>query len=175
MKHLLLLALPGVMLLATSCYKCTEKREVSKLTPIYMSSDELKASVKMENQKAINTTGKIYFKDDIIYIAEPGNGIHVIDNKDPYAPQNIGFITIPGSAEVAVKNNTILASSATDLVSINVDDPNAPRVTGRLENAFPFVMPTDASRIKEYQTPDPSMGAVVGWKEQVTTEESPCY
>lgn len=175
MKHLLLLALPGVMLFATSCYKCTEKREVSKLTPVYMSTDELESSIKMENQRAISTVGKIYFKDDIIYIAEPGTGIHVIDNKDPYAPENIGFITVPGSAEVAVKNNTILASSATDLVSINMDDPKSPRETGRLKDAFPFMMPADASRLRNYETPDPTKGAVVGWKERITVEESPCY
>lgn len=175
MKHLLLLALSGVMLLTTSCYKCSEKREVSNLTPVYMSSDELESSIKMDNQRAISTVGKIYFKDDIIYISEPGKGIHVIDNKDPYAPQNVGFITVPGSAEVAVKNNTILANSATDLVSINIDNPKAPIVTGRLKDAFPFMMPTDATILRKYETPDPSMGAVVGWKEQVTTEETPCY
>ena len=175
MKHLLLIMLPGVMLLATSCYKCTEKREVSKLTPRYMSDDELKSSIKMENQRAISTVGKIYFKDDYIYISDPGKGIHVIDNKDPRAPQNIGYVTVPGNTELAVKNSTIIANNATDLVSINMEDPRNPVVTGRLNGAFPFEMPTDQSRSKQYVTPDLSKGIVVGWNEKVVVEESPCY
>lgn len=140
-----------------------------------MSDDELKASVKMNDQRAISTVGKIYFKDDYIYISDPGKGIHVIDNKDPRAPQNIGYVTVPGNTELAVKNNTIVANSATDLVSINMENPRNPIVTGRLTGAFPFEMPMDESRSRQYVTPDPDKGVVVGWNETVVTEESPCY
>lgn len=175
MKQFLLLLLPAVMLFTTSCYECKEKREVTKMTPIYMSDDDLANSVKLCENRAIQVPGKIYFKDNYIYIAEKNQGVHVIDNSDPYAPQSVGFISIPGSSEIAMKNQKILANSATDLITIDVSKPTQPVVSGRLKGAFPFEMPSDETRNKIYAYPDLTKGQVVGWREQIVEEETPCY
>ena len=174
MKSISLLLLTGVLLVTTSCYQCVEKRDITKMTPVYMSMDELRSSVRYEKSRAIEKTGKIYFKDDFIYISEYGKGIHIINNQDPYAPTNIGFINVPGNSELAMKNNTLLANSAVDLVSINMSNPSAPVEQGRLENAFTYEAPRPVEQSIQYETPDLSKGCVVGWNEKVITEETEC-
>lgn len=174
MKSISLLLLSGVLLVTTSCYRCVEKNDITQMSPVYMSMDELRSSVRFEKSRAIEESGKIYFKDDFIYISEYGKGIHVINNQDPYAPANVGFINVPGNSELAMKNNTLLVNSAVDLVSINMANPTAPIEEGRLENAFTFEMPVTMTEEVRYEEPDPSKGLVVGWNDQVITEETEC-
>ena len=64
--------------------------------------------------------GKIYFKEGYIFINEELKGIHVIDNRNPENPQNIGFIEIPGNVDIAIKNNTLYADSYIDLGAIDI-------------------------------------------------------
>lgn len=174
MKSISLLTLLGVFLVTTSCYQCVDKKDVTKMKPVYMSMDDLRSSVRFEKSRALENTGKIYFKDDFIYVSELGKGVHVINNQDPYAPSNVGFINVPGNSELAMKNNTLLVNSAVDLVSINMANPTAPVEQGRLENAFDFEIPTPVNESVVYDSPDPSKGLVVGWNETVETVETEC-
>ncbi|HSN08681.1 MAG TPA: hypothetical protein VLS85_06570, partial [Hanamia sp.] len=50
-------------------------------------------------------------------------GIHIIDNSNPTAPQNISFVKIPGNIDLAVKGNTLYADSYGDLVTLDVSNP----------------------------------------------------
>ena len=69
--------------------------------PIYMSYDDLRKAVKVEESIPLKEPGKIYFKDNYIFINEYMKGIHIIDNRNPSSPLNIKFIEIPGNVAEA--------------------------------------------------------------------------
>lgn len=85
-------------------------------------------SVGMKEARALQQTGKIYLHGDYILVNEMRKGIHVIDNADPKAPKNIGFIDIPGNVDIAMKDNILYADNYTDLLVMDVKTGEVSRV-----------------------------------------------
>ena len=77
-----------------------------------MERTELEKSVKFRDTQEIENPGKIYYKDQVIYLNEKYKGIHIIDNSNPESPKNIGFINLPGCIDIAIKNNSLFADNA---------------------------------------------------------------
>lgn len=149
---------------------CSDTETVVGYAPIYLSYAELRTSVVAVDPVALETTGKIYVKDDYIYVNELYKGIHVIDNTNPSSPQRIAFIPIPGSVDMAIKGTTLYADSYVDLVVIDIADPLNATEVARIEDAFPYQTPWpwmlgDFIAGGPVDTPDPSLGVVVGWEE----------
>jgi hypothetical protein len=134
--------------------------------PVLMDRDDLEISVKFRETQDIVNPGKIYYKDQVIYLNEKYKGIHVINNSDPSNPQNIGFINIPGCIDIAIKNNSLLADNATDLVAIDITDLEHLKVTDRIQNVFPESTPPDLDYIPYMFTiaNRPRNTVIVGWK-----------
>lgn len=153
---------------------CTEYEQVPVFSPIYLSYAELRTPVMAVDPVEIGTTGKIYVKDGYIYINELYEGIHVIDNTDPSSPERIAFIPIPGNVDVAIKGTILYADSYVDLVAVDIADPSNAVEVARIEDTFPYRTPSpwmmdDFVAGSRVETPDESMGVVVGW-EQTRTE-----
>ncbi len=129
----------GVFLFASCNDKIKETYKVN--TPIYMSYEDLRSSFKVAGGEKIIQPGKIYFKDDFIFVNEYQKGIHVIDNADPSNPQIIKFIEIPGNVDMAIKGNLLYADSYVDLLTIDISDINNIKEVDRDTNAFPYVIP----------------------------------
>ncbi len=138
----------------------------SEYFPVLMERNDLEISVKFLNVQEIINPGKIYFKNHMIYLNERYKGIHVIDNHSPSSPQNIGFINIPGCIDIAVKNNSLLADNATDLVAVDISDLEHAKVTERIQNVFPESTPPDLDYIPYMFTPAnrPRNTVIVGWE-----------
>jgi len=138
----------------------------SEYFPVLMERPELEKSIKYRDAQSIENPGKIYYKDGIIYLNEKYKGIHVIDNSNPEAPVNVGFLNIPGCIDIAIKNNSLMADNATDLVSIDITNLSALKVTGRLQNAFPECTPPDLEYIPYMFSSSnrPRNTIIVGWK-----------
>lgn len=79
------------MSLAFSHFSCSDKVEETYVvnTPVYLSYTDLRTSFSVKSAEVIKQPGKIYFKDDFIFINEYQKGIHVINNSDPSNPQFI--------------------------------------------------------------------------------------
>ncbi|MCK5201531.1 MAG: hypothetical protein KAR21_24425, partial [Spirochaetales bacterium] len=92
-----------------------------------------------QNPRLLEETGKIYIKDNLIFLNEFGKGIHVIDNRNPYKPEIIAFLNIPGNVDIAIRNNVLYADSHTDLVVIDVSNPGNIKEIKRIKNIFPDV------------------------------------
>src|SRR5688500_16029971 len=75
--------------------KCTGEKTYIKYTPVYISYDELRASVASESPRLLINPGKIYVYGQYLFVNEIDKGIHVINNSDPSNPANIAFINIP--------------------------------------------------------------------------------
>ena len=171
MKNHTLQTLASVMILAvlllSSCKKdkCTQTITYKKYDPVYMSYEELRSSVKTEGPQALKKPGKIYQRGSYIFVNEVDKGIHIIDNSNPSAPQNISFISIPGNMDLAVSGNTLYADSYIDLLSLDISNPQNVTVTRRVENALPNRIFTNG-----YYA-DPTQGVVIEWKESMVTEK----
>lgn len=105
--------------------------------PVIVTRDVLESSVAFQQPRELENPGRIYIKDDYIFINEKYKGIHVINNADSANPQKVGFIRIPGCLNMAIKNNAMYADNAVDLVTIDISNPPDIQVLNRKRNVFP--------------------------------------
>jgi len=82
---------------------CTETRTLYVWNPIYKDADIIRQEFAIESPRALSNPGKIYYYNKHIFISEPSEGIHIIDNSDPVNPTPVNFIKIPGTKDMAVK------------------------------------------------------------------------
>ncbi len=145
-------------------------------TPLVMSSTEFKANaVAVTDPIPIENSGKIYAYQNYIFVGDVGKGVHVIDNSNPTAPQNIAFIKLEGNADISVKNDRLFADSYGDLVVFDVSNINEIKLVNRLENAIndDYFIPVEGlewpeADIYEYEDFDYTSEVIIGWN--VTTE-----
>ena len=134
--------------------------------PIFMLRSELEQSVRLESPRILMNPGKIYLKDDLIFINEKYLGIHVIDNSNPSAPENVAFLHIDGCIDMAMKDNVLYADNAVDLVSLMVkSDLTGIQVTSRIKNVFPELLAPDGRGLSSReQAARPENSILVRWK-----------
>lgn len=165
-KPLLQIVLFGTLLFGlAACFYVEEPSEPiykTKYSPVYISRQELNNSVKFENPRPLKNTGKIFMKGSYVFVGERYEGVHIIDNRNPRDPKNVGFIAIAGNVDVATKGNVLYADNAVDLVAIDISNLPAIQVLKRVEESFPEanqVRPPDGGQF-EY---DASKGYIVNW------------
>ena len=163
-----------LMVLAASLSGCMDKT-VERVTykanvPVYMPFTEFRNSFSKGEATEITNPGKIYFKDNYLFVNEVGKGIHVIDNSDPANPEKVAFYEIMGNVDMAIKGNILFADSFIDLVAIDISDINNPMEIGRIENIFPEVVP-EGDKWYPYAMVDKSEGVIIDWKVETVTEE----
>ncbi len=177
MFHKQKLRVPALIMLLAAIpvlQSCFKDKHIETLTytansPVYMSDDEFKTSVKMEGPRAMHEPGKIYLYDNTLYINEVNQGVHVVNNTNPSNPQKIGFINIPGNIDIAIKGNALYADSYTDLITLDISDPNNVIEVSREEDVFQYTLPSWNSSYPLAQI-DPSRGVVVGWEVKEVSE-----
>lgn len=144
-------------------------------SPIYMSYDDLREAVKTTSARELNNPGKIYFKDSYIFINEELKGVHIIDNRNPSNPQNIGFIEIPGNVDIAIKNDILYADSYIDLVAIDIADLNNPVEVERIVDVFPYTTPPLENEDYRVAKVDEGKGVVIEWEIKKVRQEMEYY
>ncbi|WP_019988738.1 LVIVD repeat-containing protein [Rudanella lutea] len=117
--------------------KCTETRTFRRFTPVTLTLAQVRQGIGSEAPRTLQKPGKIYTKDGFLFINELKEGIHVIDNRNPNAPQMVSFIRIPGNGDMAVRNNILYADSYMDLVAFDISDVKNIRPVNRVNNIFP--------------------------------------
>ncbi len=150
--------------LALFQFSCSDRIEETYLvnTPEYMSYADLRSSFSLKSAEAIRQPGKIYFKDNFIFVNEYQKGIHVINNADPSAPKAIAFIEIPGNVDMAVKGDKLYADSFVDLLTIDISDMDNITEVDRDTSVFPYIIPEFEGGVLERI--DESKGVVTGYK-----------
>ncbi len=163
LKPLLVLLLPALY------SSCSDKVEDTYIVnePVYMSYEDLRNSFKVAKGEEIRQPGKIYFKDDYVFVNEYQKGIHIIDNSNPGSPEVVSFLEIPGNVDLAIRENILYADSYVDLVAIDISNLNEIKEVNRVENAFPYILPFNDYGLVEGV--DETKGVVVAWKETEKT------
>ena len=179
MKKPTLSLFPGLglslLLLLSGCLdpKVDIPEQVTGLAPIYYEGDW--RDIGAEPPQPIQELFKIYYKDSILFAGESLRGIHVIDNTDPFNPEPIKFIRIPGNSDIAIKGSTLYDNNLSDLVAIDISDLDNIRVVSRVENAFSGLgAPLPDDYFGFFECPDPNMGAIIGWAEKIL-ERPECW
>ncbi len=149
--------------------ECEIEQTYTYFQPVYTTIDELRSSVTLTAPQEIDSMGKLFYKDGFLYVNEPNKGVHVIDNRDPSNPINQAFIVIPGSFDLAIKENILYSDSYIDLVAIDISSPQEAVEVGRVEEAF-----IGYNSYGFYV--DPELGLVTDWQEtsEVSVTESSC-
>ena len=140
-------------------------------SPVYLSFEDLRKSVKPTAATDLENPGKIYFKDGYIFVNEQMKGIHIIDNRNPSSPQNLKFIEIPGNVDIAIKNNILYADSYIDLVAIDISDISNPKEVNRVKDVFPYMTPPPANDEYRLASVDQEKGVVIDWEIKKVRQE----
>jgi hypothetical protein len=156
----------------TVASSCTDKvyETFTANAPVYLSYGDLRSAVKMTAAHELNNPGKIYFKDQYIFINEKMKGVHVFDVSDPKNPQNKGFIEIPGNVDIAIKDNILYADSYVDLVSIDVSNFAGIKEVGRVQKVFPYTLPIYDTKYPIAKL-DETKGIVTDWEIKTVRQE----
>jgi hypothetical protein len=167
---LVLTVLLGISILLEGCSdKCEIKSEYVYLEPVYTTVQELRESIEITAPEPVSGVGQLYLKDNLLFVNDPGKGIHIIDNTNPSQPLPKKFLKIPGNFDLAIKGNILYADSYVDLVAFDISDINAVEETGRLEGVF-----------KNYKSfgiaIDAQCCVITDWteKKNITLSESDC-
>jgi hypothetical protein len=164
-------------------YSCEDStyKEYKGYAPVYLSYKDLRAAVTEEQRTDLKNPGKIYFKDNYIFIVEELEGIHVYDNTDPASPVKKTFIKLPGVVDISISGFIMYADSYIDLVVIDVEDINNIHEVGRVKDIFPYTVPVYKT---DYPTTniDKEKGVVLKWelktikeKVEITPNPYPIY
>ncbi len=145
--------------------QCEIKSSYTYFEPVYMTMEQVRAATGPEEPRVLATPGKIYFKDNYLFVNEVSKGIHVIDNRNPAAPLPISFIAIPGNYDLAILGNILYADSYTDLVAFDITQLADAREVGRHANLF-------KTYGSNHFNIDPVRGVITEWQkvEQATLQ-----
>lgn len=164
-----------MMAALTACKDRTEEFITYEANvPVYMEFDEFRASFLKSAPTEIMHPGKMYFKDDYLFVNEYGKGIHVIDNSDPSNPEKVAFYEIMGNVDMAIKGNILFADSYIDLLAIDITDIENPVEIDRIENVFPEIVP-EGELWYPYAMVDKKKGVIVDWEVKKITEKLEDY
>lgn len=135
-QFVLLLGISMALLFQSCADKCESTYTYTAYEPVYMHYDEFRVPIVAEGPRDLKNPGKIYIKSPYFFVNEPKEGIHIFDNTNPQSPQNIAFIPIAGNVDMAVKGNVLYADNYTDLLSIDISNPENVILLNREEDIF---------------------------------------
>ena len=168
------------LLIAALCfltYSCKDKYTANYMAnvPVYMDFDTFRSQTfQMENAQSMKTPGKIWIKDQYLFVNELLKGIHVFDNSNPSDPINLGFIEIFANTDMAVKGNLLYADNYNDLLTFDISDIMNPSLVCRANNVFNFQAANNLPGYdQEYSAAgvDWSKGVITSWNQEEVTEE----
>jgi len=165
MKNLLTLFIIAIIYFGCTPDESGLAQTTQGLKPIYSANDNWQ-NIQVTAAREIQNLGKIYYKDDIIYVSESAKGIHIIDNSDPANPVFLKFIEILGNRDIAIKGNILYADNLSDLVTLDITDLDDIKILNRVKDIYPN---SSQSFPDGYTGPFecviPTKGFVIGWEE----------
>ena len=107
--------------------------------PILMSRADMEASVALGEARPIESPGKMWLYNNLIFLIEQYKGIHIIDNSNPAASKTIAFIQIDGCTEITMKGDILYANNAVDMIGIKSTDFTSIDIITRHRNMLPAI------------------------------------
>jgi hypothetical protein len=159
MKSFSFFFLIAISFLTTSCFGPSENFVGPKYEPVYMTRMAFENSVSVIAPKPTIKAGKIYIKDNFLFVNDVNKGFQIYNYSNPSNPIAIGYLNFPGATDMAIRNNAIHVNQATDLVSVEINSAsNSVSVTNRVKNTFPIKLSPDG-----FSPPTKQNQVVVNW------------
>jgi hypothetical protein len=130
----LALSFVSIFLLQSCGEDCQQIVTYTAYVPVYKSSEELLPKVSYIAQRELKKPGKIYYYGNYILINEQNEGVHIIDNSNLKAPIKIGFISIEGNIDIALRDNYIYADDFYNLLVIDISTITDPKIVSHIPN-----------------------------------------
>lgn len=137
--------------------------------PVFMDKEVFRSSVKVSSEKKeLTSLGKMCYYEGYLFISNPGEGVHILNNTDPKNPVMIGYVELPGNYDITVRDNILYADALMDLVWFDISNPASPVLKGRINDAFHyfFYPETGNDYIYDYAAVDEGLGRgemLIGW------------
>ncbi len=146
-------------------YSCEDStyKEYRGYAPVYLSFKDLRKAVVQEQNVDLKNPGKIYFKDNYIFIVEELKGIHVYDNSNPASPVKKTFIKLPGVVDLSISGYIMYADSYVDLVVLDVQNIDNIHEVGRINDILPYTIPPYKTDFPAAYV-DKEKGVVLDWE-----------
>jgi len=102
---------------------CEESTSSTCVEPVYLTWEELRKyqSPIYGDTQTLTTPGKVYVKDQYLFVIDQYRGVHIFDQTDPQNPMRILFLPVVGATDISVKDNVMYLNAFTDLVVVNID------------------------------------------------------
>jgi hypothetical protein len=162
-------ALFGFSFFFYSCEDATYK-EYKGYAPVYLTYKDLRAGVKEVQNVDLKNPGKIYFKDNYIFIVEELEGIHVYDNTNPASPVNKTYVKLPGVMDISISGFIMYADSYVDLVVLDVENVDNIHEVGRINDVLPYTVPASKTDFPTGYV-DKEKGVVIDWELRTIKEK----
>ena len=135
-KYILYFAI--ISQLCSGCFYGNQQNDNNYYKAVYISRAQLENSVILENPKTTIKAGKIYIKDNIMFVNDVNKGFQVYNYSNPSNPIATGYINFLGATDMAIRNNILYVNQAVDLVSVKYNSiNNSILITNRITNIFP--------------------------------------
>lgn len=143
-KQITILFLLVFTLSSMTCEGGDDWRSRSNYKPTTMSRADFENSIKMSAPQTMKKAGKIYLKDNYMFIGDSNRGFHIYKNDNPENPVLIAFIEIPGVTDIAIRDDIFYANQAVDLIAfkLNVENQQV-QIVKRIPNTFPELVSPD--------------------------------
>ena len=138
MKKIYLLPLFVLSFLSISCDNDNVDNQAKFAVPIIKSLAEIRSDVAVNAARQTQSDGKIYVADNYLFYIAQESGVHVFDNTNPAAPQNIAFINLDGVHDISVKGNYLYADNFMDLLVFDITDIENITLVRTIENSVVF-------------------------------------
>lgn len=151
-------------------FSCEEEDVIIEgMSPVYVSSTDF-TTVYRTDTIAFKNLGNIMLAGNFFFINEKYEGIHVIDNSDPFKPLKKHFWKIPGNLEFTVLGNTLYADNSIHLLVIDISDYNNIKVVNYIKDLYinsPHREPRPPDYKGQFKCVDKSEGIHVGWEKKM--------
>jgi hypothetical protein len=171
MKNLVYLFL---VLISVLSFSCTDKEvknigEKQGAKPIY-ADPSTAFKISSISERKLEKPGRIYFYQNLLFVNERGEGIHIYDISNLQSPVYIKFIIIPGNTDMAIQNNLMYVNNINDLVILDLIN-NANEV-GRIKSMFSInSLDFPQNYTGYFECVDRNKGMVIGW--EIATLDNP--
>jgi hypothetical protein len=164
MKNYLLLALGLALFISCDPYYTDYYEPPSDYKPVLIKREILEQSIRLLPPQELVNYGKIYTKDNLLFVNERNEGVHIFNNVNPANPVALGFISILGNIDISIKDDIIYADNATDLVALRFDGSTVTEVD-RNRNVFPELGPPDGLLVEQKWAKEsrPANTVIVKW------------
>lgn len=127
--------------LLSSCWPTETENDYprgSSYTAKVMKRSEFENSIKIKSPESLKKAGKIYLKDNYMFIGDTNKGFHIYENSNPENPTLIHFLEIPGVTDIAIRDDVFYANQAIDLVAFKINiTTEQVQVLKRVPKTFP--------------------------------------